>query len=87
MIILTLAGDHLPGGYTYRTADTQLIGRIFTPTSRQDFEKELKQFRADLCAALLETDPLAALSVSSRRYIEQWVIGDGLDNSHRRVTT
>lgn len=84
-IILTPAGDHLPGAYTYRTADQRLIGRIFTPKSRQDFVEALRQYRIDLGTAPIEADALASLSDSSRRYIEQWIIGDGPDNSHRRT--
>lgn len=86
-IILTTAGDHLPGAYTYRTADQRLIGRIFTPASTQDFVDQLQQYRRDLGTAPIEADPLANLSESSRRYIERWIIGDGPDNSHRRVRT
>lgn len=85
MIILTQAGAHLPGSYTYRTEDQRLIGRIFTPSSKEDFVTELSQFRTDLCAAPIDADPLSSLSESSRRYIMQWMIGDGPDNSHRRV--
>ena len=84
-IILTPAGEHLPGAYTYRTHDQQLIGRIFTPTSRQDFVEALGQYRHDLGSAPVETDPLADLSKSSRRYFEQWISGDGPDNSPRRA--
>lgn len=84
-IILTPAGGHLPGAYTYRTDDQRLIGRIFAPASREDFVAALQQYRKDLCLAAIEADPLAALSESSRRYIERWIIGDGRDNSHRRI--
>ena len=84
-IILTPAGEHLPGSYTYRTEDQRLIGRIFTPTSREDFVAALHAFRTDLDSAPIDADPLSSLSESSRRYITQWAIGDGPDNSHRRL--
>lgn len=71
MVILTPAGDHLPGSYTYRTEDQRLIGRIFSARSRQDYEAALAQFRADLGVAPLETDPLADLSDQSRAFIER----------------
>ena len=78
-IILTQAGDHLPGAYTYRTEDQRLIGRIFTPISRQDFVEQIRQFRIDLDTAPLETDILADLSGSSRQYIDHWIIGGGAE--------
>ena len=83
-IILTLAGDHLPGSYTYRTDNQQLIGRIFTPSTREDFATALYQFRQDLRIAPVDTDSMAYLTSSSRRYIDKWVMGDGPDNLGRR---
>lgn len=70
MIILTLAGAHLPGGYTYRTEDQRLIGRIFTPTTRADYWDELAQFQRDLGSAPLETGYYTDLSEQSRRFID-----------------
>jgi hypothetical protein len=85
-IILTLAGEHLPGAYTYRTDDQRLIGRIFTPRIRADFDTALRQYRRALGYAPIDTDPASTLSASSRRYIARWMPGDGIDNTDHCAT-